>query len=81
MVVCSPATWKGQTVYVYGDDPYWPVNANEVMDVLNCNHELEVMHHHAEGDIHYCPTMFLQCRHCSGIADEPEPYECERWGA
>ena len=54
--------------------------AKEVNDSLHCEHELEVMHHYGDNGVHYCPTMFLACRHCMGIAEEPEPYECNKWG-
>ncbi len=76
-VYLSEALWKGKHLTVAHTIPHWAIEKD---DTLNCQHELEVMHHYGEGDIHYCPTMFLQCRYCQGTADEPEPYECNRWG-
>ncbi len=76
-VYVSQGKWKDKLVSVQHTIPYW---AKEVDDTLVCEHELEVMHHYGENGIHYCPTMFLMCRHCQGIAEEPEPYECNRWG-
>ena len=76
-IYVSQGKWKGKIVTVTNHIPYFCVDAD---DSQNCEHELEIMHHQGEGDRHYCPTMFLTCRHCSGMADEPEPYECTRWG-
>lgn len=44
-------------------------------------HKLTVMHHNdPEGNRHWCPTGFLTCDECDGIADEPPPYECNFCG-
>lgn len=73
-VIVSFGEWKGQMVAIrHGVRP--------------CDeHDLRVMHHFGpqerESDplIHYCPTGFLHCRNCFGVADEPEPHECRKWG-
>lgn len=70
-VYVSQALWKGKVVIVQHSDED---------KTLNCKHKLVVMHHYGENGKHYCPTMFLSCCHCGGVAEEPEPYECNRWG-
>ena len=76
-VYASQGLWKGKLVTVQNTIPCFAIDKDDSFD---CEHELEVVHHYGEGGKHYCPTMFLMCGHCSGIAGEPEPYECERWG-
>ncbi len=64
----SEAVWRGVTVMVSSDAP--------------CSipgHALEVMHHIGEDGLHYCPTMFLWCGNCAGVASEPEPFSCQKW--
>lgn len=62
--------WKGRQVFVRDGG----------MGMLPCvEHSLRVVHHvDAEGR-HFCPTGFLMCDDCGGMAQEPEPYECNRW--
>jgi hypothetical protein len=65
-VYVSPAAWRDSFVYVQSDEP--------------CEgHRLQVMHHGNGG--HYCPTGFLICYGCFGIAIEPPPYSCTVWSA
>ena len=66
----SEGRWKDKWIQVTGFN----------RESLYCRHELEVMHHYGDKGEHYCPTMFLICPKCGGIAEEPEPYECKRWG-
>ncbi len=75
-VYVSQGWWKGKQVTVAHTIPYWAVDKD---DTLECKHNLVVMHHYGKGGIHYCPTMFLMCSYCMGIAEEPEPYECNKW--
>ncbi len=65
----SQGKWKGQDVWVTDSD-------------CECieGHDLQVIHHNGPDDKHYCPTTFLMCHMCGGLATEPEPYECTRWG-
>lgn len=45
-------------------------------------HKLEVLHHTNDPEDlgrHWCPTMFLMCAACGGLADEPAPYSCTFW--
>jgi len=65
----SPGAWKGGKVWV-SSESVCPVP----------DHNLEVMHHNGDDGKHYCPTGFLWCPDCAGVAKEPEPYECNRWG-
>jgi len=64
----SKGRWKKGEVWVLSLQPC-PVT----------NHNLEVMHHNNDDWTHSCPTGFLWCPDCCGIANEPEPYECNRW--
>ena len=68
--LCSMGKWKGEDITVSHQDHECPIDG----------HALEVMHHYGDKGEHYCPTMFLYCPYCGGVADEPEPFECERWG-
>lgn len=61
----SLAEWKGQIVWLAHCD-FPPCE----------QHEIEVMHHLDDEGRHYCPTGFIWCPLCCGIADEPEPAEC-----
>lgn len=64
-----PAKWKGEDIYL--------TNCQHP----NCLHPyLDVVHHYDDEGNHYCPTMFLMCPECGGLADEPEPYSCNLWG-
>ena len=66
----SEGIWKGQKVWV----------TNLVAPCKIEGHALEIMHHLGDKGEHYCPTGYLMCPHCGGIADEPEPCECQQWG-
>lgn len=44
------------------------------------SHELEIVHHYDENGLHFCPTGFVMCSECGAIEEEPEPYECNKWG-
>jgi len=68
----SEALWKGKKV--------WVDSATDYCWKKGSGHRLEVVHHYGDNGEHYCPTMFLMCELCGGIAEEPEPYECNRWG-
>ncbi len=70
-IYISVDKWKGRDVCIS--------NPTGTLCAIG-KHELEVMHHYGDKGEHYCPTMFLMCHICGGIADEPEPYECNRWG-
>lgn len=73
----SVQTWKGKAVPVEG------IALDQGGPVALCQpeqHDLSVMHHFGEDGKHYCPTGFLMCSICGGMADEPEPYECLLWG-
>ncbi len=67
-ILGSFGSWKGKQVFVsewvYLSSPH--------------EHILAVVHHTDEAGRHFCPTMFLMCALCGGIADEPEPYECDK---
>lgn len=56
--------WRGQKVWVHSIDP--PCDT----------HNLGVMHHYDDEGNHYCPTGFLWCPTCGGVADEPDPPTC-----
>jgi hypothetical protein len=64
----------------WDDEPFPPCPEN--------THDIVVMHHNQPKDeddlqgegVHYCPTMFLVCQKCFAIGEEPEPFECNRWG-
>jgi hypothetical protein len=47
-------------------------------DPANC--ALTVMHHYGDDGTHYCPTGFLFCSWCCGVADEPGEPRCQHWG-
>lgn len=64
----SPAMWHGREVVVTSSVG------------LACPHVLHVVHHTDDEGRHYCPTGFLMCGLCGGIADEPGPPSCTRWG-
>lgn len=66
----SQGKWKGQDVWVM----------SRISSCLVGGHALEVMHHCDDKGNHYCPTGFLMCAYCGGIADEPEPFQCTKWG-
>ena len=66
----SQFRWKGLLLSLQGDDD----------NIMYCEHKVEVVHHYDDEGNHYCPTMFLMCLKCGGLANEPEPYECEKWG-
>ncbi len=66
----SMGKWKGNDITV----------SHSVVECPIQGHALEVMHHYGEDGRHYCPTQFLYCPQCGGIADEPEPYKCNKWG-
>ena len=67
----SMGRWKGKDIWV-------------TQTTTKCRiegHALEVLHHFGDnGNKHYCPTKLLLCPYCGGIADEPEPYGCNKWG-
>lgn len=66
----SPGQFKGQTIYIAALDD---------AASLDCDHEIEVMHHlDAEGR-HWCPTGFVWCPKCGATGEEPEPHSCQRW--
>ncbi len=63
--------WRGQRVTVDAETP--------------CVHPqgLWVMHHGNDPEHrgrHWCPTGWLYCPDCMGLAEEPPPYTCTRWG-
>lgn len=64
----SIGKWKGKEIAVTHQDSECPIEG----------HDLEVMHHYDDKGRHYCPTGFLICSLCGGIADEPTPYECTK---
>ena len=66
----SMGKWKSKEILV----------TNQVNECPIKDHDLQVIHHYDDEGKHYCPTMFLMCSYCGGIADEPEPYECNKWG-
>ena len=70
-ILCSQGLWKGKLITV--------TNQIESPRLIE-NHALEVMHHYGDKGEHYCPTQLLMCPYCGGLADEPEPYECNKWG-
>ncbi len=67
-ILCSLGKWKGKGIFVTHQDNECPIEG----------HALEVVHHYGDNGEHYCPTTFLMCLLCDGIADEPEPYECTK---
>lgn len=69
-IFCSMGKWKGKDIWVTHQTSECPIDG----------HDLEVMHHFGDDGKHYCPTMFLICPFCGGLADEPEPCECNKWG-
>lgn len=69
-ILCSIGKWKGKDVWVKYQTNDCPIEG----------HALEVMHHFDDEGKHYCPTGFLMCPFCGGITDEPQPYECNKWG-
>ena len=74
-ITVTPDRWKGYEVSVrHHSSPGWPASCNAY------EHDLAVMHHHADGGEHYCPTGFLTCDRCFGTADEPGEPECTLWG-
>lgn len=64
--------WRGHTVFV--TDAFPTPHAELCRDD---EHELSVMHHRDENGRHYCPTGFLECDKCGGVADDPNPQPCE----
>lgn len=63
----STAVWQGVEVKVRADE--------------QCvGHKLEVIHHEDGQSRHYCPTGFLWCPFCAGVAHEPGLPACTRWG-
>ena len=60
--------FKGKPVFLKG------------CDTQGCEHQLRVMHHYGDDGEHYCPTQFVWCPLCGGVGDEPEPFECNKWG-
>ena len=69
-ILCSAGKWKGKDIMV----------THQMNDCPIEGHALEIMHHLDNEGRHFCPTMFLICSFCGGLADEPEPYECTKWG-
>ena len=69
-ILCSMGKWKNKDILVTHQTNECPIR----------DHALEVVHHYDNEDNHYCPTMLLTCSYCGGIADEPEPFECNKWG-
>lgn len=69
-IMCSMGKWKGKDILVTDQNDKCPVEG----------HALEVMHHFDDDGKHYCPTGLLMCPYCGGIADEPQPYSCLKWG-
>ncbi len=69
-ILCSTGKWKGKDIFV----------THQTNECFIENHALEVMHHFGSDGKHYCPTMYLICPYCGGLADEPKPYECNKWG-
>lgn len=69
-ILCSMGKWKGKDIWV----------THQTKECAIEGHALEIVHHYGDKGEHYCPTGFLQCPYCGGIADEPEPNECNRWG-
>ena len=65
-ILCSMGKWKGQDIWVTHQSNECPIP----------DHALEVMHHYDDKGRHHCPTGFLMCSYCGGLADEPEPYSC-----
>jgi hypothetical protein len=66
--------WRGTYVMISHPQGYGS------LEMLDCPHEIEVMHHLGDDNKHYCPTTFIWCGPCGAVGNEPEPYECERWG-
>jgi len=69
-IILSQAKWKGKDITVESS-----------LDCPIQGHALEIMHHLGDDGRHWCPTMYLFCPHCNGVAEEPEPYECTKWGS
>ena len=69
-IYCSEGTYKGKRLWVTRGDSLCPIGG----------HRLEIVHHYGDKGEHYCPTGYLMCPHCGGVADEPEPYGCKKWG-
>ena len=70
-IFCSQGKWKDKLVWVDNQVEFpCPIEG----------HALEILHHFGDDGKHYCPTGLLICPVCGGIADEPEPYECNKWG-
>ena len=44
------------------------------------DHNLIVVHHFDPEGKHFCPTGYLMCKNCYGLAKEPQPYSCTKWG-
>ncbi|KKN64739.1 hypothetical protein LCGC14_0488710 [marine sediment metagenome] len=68
-ILCSMGRWRGEDVWVTHQSNECPIKG----------HALEIVHHYDDKGRHYCPTMYLMCPYCGGIADESEPYECHQW--
>jgi hypothetical protein len=74
--------WKGNIVIMTDYAP------GQLANCQKYGHDIGVMHHNAPidernlnaGFVHYCPTELLMCYRCFAVGDEPEPFECNRWG-
>lgn len=47
--------------------------------VFGCSHRYETVHHTGDDGKRYCPTGWLMCVHCGGVAEDPTP-SCHIWG-
>lgn len=77
--VCIGDEWREYTEQVWRGQVVFVTDAFPTPHAALCSdgqHSLSVMHHTDGDGRHHCPTGFLECSECGGVADDPDPQPC-----